>query len=71
MAGDKDVARFTALVQRDVDLVLPECLPGHPLPTLEPLPEQSPLVQFPFAGRHVGYSDLVSARAARGGVFSG
>lgn len=71
MAGDKDVARFTALVQRDVALVLPEGLPGHPLPTLEPLPEQSPLVQFPFAGRHVGYSDLVSTRSARGGVFSG
>lgn len=71
MAGDKDVARFTALVQRDVDVALPDGLPGHPLPSLAPSPEQSPLVQFPFAGRHVGYSDLVSTRSARGGIFQG
>ena len=37
MAGGMDVARFTAPMQRDVELVLPEGLPGHPLPRLEPL----------------------------------
>ena len=31
-AGGKEVARFTALVQREADLPLPEGLPGHQLP---------------------------------------
>jgi hypothetical protein len=29
------------------------------------------VVRFPFAGRHVGYSDLVETRAARGTMFGG
>ena len=71
MAGGKEVARFTALLQRETALALPDALPGHPLPALQPLPEASAPAQFPFAGRHVGYADLVETRAARGTLFAG
>jgi hypothetical protein len=70
-AGGKEVARFTALWQRESPLVLPEDLPGHPLPTLQPPPEDSPPAVFPFAGKHVGYADLVETRSARGTLFAG
>ncbi|MBX3638683.1 MAG: thioesterase family protein [Rubrivivax sp.] len=71
MAGGKEVARFTALLQRENPLDLPAALPGHPLPVLRPLPQDSAPAQFPFAGKHVGYSDLVETRAARGTLFAG
>ena len=71
MAGDKDVARFTALAQRESHLDLPDGLPGHPLPMAPLSPEQSPPAQFPFAGRHVGYADLVETRIARGEFWNG
>lgn len=71
MAAGKEVARFTALLQRENPLELPQALPGHPLPALRPLPQDSTPAQFPFAGKHVGYSDLVETRAARGTLFAG
>lgn len=71
MSGDKDVGRFTALVQRESQVQLPDALPGHPLPGAPLVPEHSPEVHFPFAGKHVGYADLVETRAARGTIFSG
>ncbi len=70
-AGSKDVGRFTALVQREVPVTLPPGLPGHPLPAMLPPPEDCPVARFPFAGRHVGYSDLVETRSARGTIFQG
>ena len=71
MAGDKDVARFTALAQRESRFDLPDGLPGHPLP-MPPLgPQESAVAHFPFAGRHVGYDDLVETRVARGTMFDG
>lgn len=69
--GGKEVARFTALAQREADIVLPTDLPGHPLPSLEVTPERSRVTKFPFAGRHVGYSDLVETRSAGGTIFNG
>jgi hypothetical protein len=71
MAGDKDVGRFTALVQRENPVELPPGLPGHPLATMAPLPDASPEAVFPFASHHLGYADLVETRAARGRLFSG
>ena len=71
LAGDKEVGRFTALMQREGALELPADLPGHPLPTLAPGPEASPLAVFPFASAQTGYADLVESRAARGTMFSG
>jgi len=71
IAADKEVARFTALVQRENQVHILEGLPGHPLP-IEPVSPQaaSPAI-FPFAGSHVGYSDFVEARVARGAFFKG
>ena len=71
LAADKCVARFTALVQRENAVRLPNDLPGHPLPGVRLAPDQAPLAKFPFAGRHVGYSDLVETRIASGVMFSG
>ena len=71
LAGGKEVARFTALLQRESALELPAGLPGHPLATVTVRAEDAPVVKFPFAGRHVGYSDLVETRAASGRIFDG
>jgi hypothetical protein len=70
-AGGKEVARLSALVQRENTLALPAGLPGHPLPQLYPGPEDSPAATFPFAGAHVGYADLVEVRVAHGALFKG
>ncbi len=71
MAAGKEVARFTALAQRENDVPIPDGLPGHPLP-LAPLdPERSTTCVFPFAGKHTGYADLVETRLARGRMFDG
>jgi hypothetical protein len=70
-AGDKEVARFTALAQRESDVELPEGLPGHPLPPAPRGPDHSPPAIFPFAATHVGYADLVDTRVARGLFFKG
>jgi hypothetical protein len=71
LAGSKDVGRFTALVQREDPVALPDGLPGHPLPTMSPLPDAAAPAFFPFAGKHVGYADLVETRCARGRIFEG
>jgi hypothetical protein len=70
VAGGKDVARFTALVQRESALALPAGLPGHPAP-MPPGPDESPPVEFPFPRSHVGYRDLVEMRVAHGQFFRG
>ncbi len=71
MAGGKEVARFTALAQRENEVCLPADLPGHPLPMAPKEPEESPLDIFPFASEHVGYADLVETRVAKGSLFHG
>ena len=70
-AGTKEVARFSALMQSEIDLPVPEGTPGHPL-ALPPLsPAQSAPCQLPFAGRQAGYGDLVENRLAEGRFFDG
>jgi hypothetical protein len=71
LAGGKEVARFTALAQREAALQLPPGLPGHPLPDAPRPPEASVPAKFPFAGRYHGYSDLVETRSAVGELFKG
>lgn len=71
-AQDKEVARGTALVQREAPLALPEGLPGHPLPKAPRPPEESPPGRFPFhSDADLGYSQLVETRVAEGAMFRG
>ena len=71
MAGEKEVARFTALAQRENEVPLPDALAGHPLPLAPQVPEDSQPAVFPFAGQHIGYADLVETRVAHGRFFQG
>ena len=71
VVGGKEVARCTALFQREVATVLPTVLPGHPLPLADAPPEASTPAQFPFADGKPGYAELVSIRHARGENFQG
>lgn len=70
-AGGKAIALFTALVQREADLPVPEGLAGHPLARAPQPPESSPAAKFPFATDLTGYPDLVECRVAEGGFFRG
>lgn len=71
IAGDKEVARFTALMQREDAVPVPEGTPGHPLP-MAPRPAQDCQTVFmPFAGAQRGYADLVENRVAEGRFFQG
>ncbi len=71
-ADGKEVARCTALAQRESDLALPPGLPGHPLPQAPRPAASSPAGQFPFAStERLGYSDLVETRVAAGTMFRG
>lgn len=71
LASGKEVARATALAQRENDVPLPQNLPGHPLLLSLRGPDQSPQVHFPFSGKLVGYADLVETRIAHGNFFNG
>jgi hypothetical protein len=71
VAEGKEVGVFTALAQRESDFVVPEGIPGHPLPTLAMPPADAKPAHFPFHGRHVGYSDLMETRTAHGEIFNG
>jgi len=70
-SGGKEVARFTALAQREADLAIPEGLPGHPLPQAPRPPDASPPAKFPFGQTFTGYPDLVECRVAEGAFFRG
>ena len=70
-AQGKEVARFTALAQREGQLNLPVGLPGHPLPSAVQSPDASAPAQFPFADGQPGYAELVEIREARGKNFQG
>jgi len=71
IAGGKEVARFTAVAQREAGLDLPPGLPGHPLPQAPRSIEQSPPQRFPFSTKVTGYQDLVESRIAKGVFFRG
>ena len=71
IAGAKDVALFTALAQRENDVTLPADLPDHPQTQNPKGPDECAAAIFPFAGKRVGYGDLVETRVARGQFFKG
>ncbi|MDD2547113.1 MAG: thioesterase family protein [Burkholderiaceae bacterium] len=71
MAGGKEVARFTALAQREQAVQFPSPLAGHPLPQAPRSPEHSPAARFGFAGGEFGYARLVEKRLAQGEISRG
>lgn len=72
IAGDKEVARLTALVQRESELALPQDRPAEAIQDAPAGPDDAPVAVFPFASkRHLGYADLVESRIARGDFFKG
>ena len=71
VAGGKDVARFTAVAQREGELDLPAGLPGHPLPRAPRSVEDSLEARFPFSTTVLGYQDLMENRIAEGVFFRG
>ena len=70
-AQGKDIARFTALMQREEDLPIPEGTALHPPPHAPKPPDECPIVKIPIAGSGLGYGDLVENRIAAGQFFKG
>ncbi|MBS0336461.1 MAG: thioesterase family protein [Proteobacteria bacterium] len=71
ISGGKDVARFTAVAQREGALDIPPGLAGHPLPNAPRAVEDSPEARFPFSSTMTGYHDLIDNRIAEGVFFRG
>jgi hypothetical protein len=69
-AEGKELARFTALMQREDDLPVPPDVPGHPLPKAPKPPEASEPATMGF-GTSFGYAQLVETRVAEGRFFKG
>lgn len=67
----KELARFTALAQRESELALPDALDGHPLAQAPRMPVASEMERMPFGHGMAGYADLVENRIASGRFFRG
>ena len=70
-AAGKEIARFTALMQREEALAIPDGTPGHPAPQAPKPVDESPVVTIPLAAEGFGYADLVENRLAAGKFFDG
>ena len=70
-AQGKEIARFTALMQRENDVPIPDGAPRHPGPPAPKPWRESPVVTMAFSGHDFGYADLVENRLALGTFFSG
>jgi hypothetical protein len=70
-AAGKDLALFTAMVQRENPVPLPDALPGHPLPKAPRTWDASEPAIFPVQEGLLGYSELVELRVAGGTLFRG
>lgn len=71
VAGNKEVARFTAVAQRETALEMPSTLPGHPLPQAPRTVSESTAQRFPWRLQKIGYHDLIESRVAEGIMFRG
>ena len=71
MSGDRELARFTALAQREAEVRVPRKLAGHPPPQAPATPEASPGIEFPHRTGVTGYHDLVEMRTAEGTLLRG
>ena len=69
-AEGKEIARFTALMQREDDVPLPEGAVWRSPTTPKP-PDQCPVVTMTFADATLGYGHLVENRIAAGRFFNG
>ena len=69
-AEGKEIARFTALMQREDDAPLPEGAVWRSPTTPKP-PDQCPVVTMTFADATLGYGHLVENRLAAGRFFNG
>ena len=69
-AGGKEVARFTALMQREVAVVMPDAAAAAAGP-VHPPPSACPDCRFPFGTPGTGYGALVENRLAAGRFFEG
>ena len=70
-AGGKVVALFTALAQREQDLLTPDDTPGHPPPRPPLSPEASAPARMGFAAGQFGYARLIENRLAAGVLARG
>ena len=70
-AEGKEVARFTALMQREEGLSVPEGTSGHPSRAAPKPPDECPVVTMAFADGTRGYGHLIENRLAAGRFFNG
>lgn len=71
LGGARELARFTAIAQREVPLQLPD--PTHP-PALLAMPrsvDRSDPVVFPYRSAEIGYHSLMEMRVAKGTICKG
>ncbi|MFM2120240.1 MAG: hypothetical protein RL722_1708 [Pseudomonadota bacterium] len=71
LAEGKEVVRLTALVQREIELELPAGLDNQPGSMPPRVPALCEPGLMPFAGRQIGYGNLVENRMAAGRMFAG
>ena len=70
-SGGRELARLTALAQRQAEVQVPQALAGHPPPRAPASPEASPGIEFPHRTGVSGYHDLVEMRTAEGTLLRG
>jgi hypothetical protein len=71
VSGGRELARFTAVAQREIGVQVPEALAGHPPPPTPATPEASPATEFPHRSGATGYHELVEMRTASGVLCRG
>jgi Thioesterase-like superfamily len=71
LAEGKEVALFTALVQREADLPVPAGTLGHPLLLAPKSVAESAAATMALLGADFGYARLVENRVAEGAIFNG
>jgi hypothetical protein len=71
VSGGRELARFTAVAQREAEVQVPQPLPGHPPPQAPASPEASLGIEFPHRTGVSGYHDLVELRTAEGTLCRG
>jgi hypothetical protein len=69
-AAGKEVARFTAVAQREADVEFPAA-PADPLPRAPRSWDESRPIRFPSSDGSLGYADLMETRVAEGTFFRG